>query len=79
MCNILNNIRLIIAAAAIALSGSVAAQQLIPMPREMKADTSRRIHLKQVDAQVNPRLQLPDEGYTLVVSGSKAILRARTP
>lgn len=55
MCNILNNIRLIIAAAAIALSGSVAAQQLIPMPREMKADTSRRIHLKQLDAQVNPR------------------------
>lgn len=54
------------------------AQQLIPMPREIRADTTCRFHLRQVDAKVNPRLKLPDEGYMLVINNSIATLRART-
>lgn len=59
------------------VAGGSAAQQLIPMPREMRCDTTRRIRVTAVDAKLNTRLHLPAEGYTLDISGSKATLRAR--
>lgn len=58
------------------VAGGSAAQQLIPMPREMRCDTTRRLRVTAVDAKVNTRLHLPAEGYTLDISGSKATLRA---
>ena len=59
------------------VAGGSAAQQLIPMPREMRCDTTRRLRVTAVDAKVNTSLPLPAEGYTLDISGSKATLRAR--
>ena len=70
-------LHLITAAFVLCICDITAAQNLIPMPREISADTTKHIRLTAIDAKVNPRLHLPAEGYTLTISGSKAVLRAK--
>lgn len=67
----------LVAAILSCLTGNVAAQHLIPMPREMHIDTIRRVSVTMVDAKIDASLRLPDEGYTLRIGGKKAVLRAR--
>lgn len=51
-------------------------QDLIPAPQVMKVKGQERVHLKSVDARLISSRALGDEGYTLRISGSRAILRA---
>ena len=62
------------------LAGCVSAyaQQLVPAPKEMKIIGTEKVSVKTVDAKVDARLRLPDEGYTLDIKGSTAVLRAKT-
>lgn len=54
------------------------AQHLIPTPKSMTYKSNKTFEITTVDAKVNPRLSLPDEGYTLEIKRQKAILRAKT-
>lgn len=56
----------------------LSAQQLIPQPREMTVRSQEKVSVRKVDARVDTRLSLPDEGYTLEVKGSTVRLRAKT-
>lgn len=55
------------------------AQQLIPEPQQMKVNKGAPITVTKIDAKVNPGLKLPEEGYTLTITPTKAVLRAKTP
>ncbi|MDD6472992.1 MAG: family 20 glycosylhydrolase [Bacteroidales bacterium] len=54
------------------------AQQLIPTPKSLVYKSQRKSKITTVDAKVDTRLSLPEEGYTLDIRGSKAVLRATT-
>lgn len=69
--------RVVMCIVALCLVGGVSAQRLIPMPRQMRADTTRRVDVRRVDARIDRSLRLPDEGYTLRVGRSGATIRAR--
>ena len=56
----------------------LSAQQLIPQPREMTVRSQEKVSVRKVDARVDKRSSLPDEGYTLEVKGTTVRLRAKT-
>ena len=55
-----------------------AAQHLIPAPKSISYRSKQKVEVTKVNAKVNRHLSLPDEGYTLVIKGNKATLRAKT-
>ena len=58
--------------------GILAAQELIPTPVSISYKGNKKVKLEQVDAKVDASLNLPDEGYTLEIKGTTAVLRAKT-
>ena len=63
--------------ALFAMNG-VMAQVLIPTPVEMTQKGDQKVKITRVDAGVDSSLKLPEEGYTLEIKGTSAILRAKT-
>ncbi len=59
-------------------AGMLTAQELIPTPVEITYKGKKKVEIEQVDARVDESLNLPDEGYTLEIKGTTAILRAKT-
>lgn len=57
---------------------SVFAQHLIPTPKEITYRSKKMVDVSTIDAKVKSKMSLPNEGYTLVIKGNKAILRAKT-
>lgn len=78
MKNTLNKLRQLLWIAGSCLIGEMAAQQLIPQPKEMTVRADGKVTLQHVDAKVNPQLKLPDEGYTIDIKGTTAVVRAKT-
>ncbi|MBR1961411.1 MAG: family 20 glycosylhydrolase [Alistipes sp.] len=62
----------------IASVGALSAQELIPTPVEISYKGKKRVKIENVDAKVEPSLDLPQEGYTLEIKGTTALLRAKT-
>ena len=62
----------------IASVGALGAQELIPTPVEISYKGKKRVKIENVDAKVDPSLNLPQEGYTLEIKGTTALLRAKT-
>ncbi|MBQ1224770.1 MAG: family 20 glycosylhydrolase, partial [Alistipes sp.] len=58
--------------------GVASAQVVIPTPVEMTQKGGQKVKITRVDAAVDSSLKLPDEGYTLEINGTSAILRAKT-
>ena len=59
-------------------TGVLTAQELIPTPVEVSYKGKKKVKIEQVDAKVDASLNLPDEGYTLEIKGTTAVLRAKT-
>ena len=53
------------------------AQMIIPAPKEMKVERDGRVKVTAVQERIDPRMKLPNEGYTLRVRGAKALIRAK--
>ena len=58
--------------------GSVAAQMVIPTPVEMTKRGDQRVKITRIDEAVDASLKLPEEGYTIDIKGSTAVLRAKS-
>ena len=58
--------------------GVASAQVVIPTPVEMTQKGDQKVKITRVDAAVDPLLKLPEEGYTLEIKGTSAILHAKT-
>ena len=54
------------------------AQELIPSPVEIAYKGKKKVKVEQIDAKVDASLNLPEEGYTLEIKGTTAVLRAKT-
>jgi N-acetyl-beta-hexosaminidase len=52
------------------------AQVVIPSPVEMTVKGKKTVRIENIDAATDPSLNLPEEGYTIDIKGSTAILRA---
>ena len=59
-------------------AGVLTAQELIPTPVEISYKGKKKVKIEQVDAKVDASLNLPEEGYTLEIKGTTAVLRAKT-
>ena len=59
-------------------AGMLTAQELIPTPVDVSYKGKKRVKIEQVDAKVDASLNLPEEGYTLEIKGTTAVLRAKT-
>ena len=59
-------------------AGVLAAQELIPTPVEISYKGKNKVLIEQIDAKVDASLDLPEEGYTIEIKKSTAILRAKT-
>ena len=59
-------------------AGVLTAQELIPTPVEVSYKGKKKVKIEQEDATVDTSLNLPDEGYTLEIKGTTAVLRAKT-
>lgn len=74
-----NNLKFAICAILLAASfGVVAAQELIPTPVEVAYKGKKKVKIENVDAKVDASLKLPEEGYTLEIKGTTAVLRAKS-
>ena len=74
-----NNLKFAICAILLAASfGAAAAQELIPTPVEVAYKGKKKVKIENVDAKVDASLKLPEEGYTLEIKGTTAVLRAKT-
>ena len=62
----------------ICFAGVLTAQELIPTPVEVSYKGKKKVKIEQVDAKVDASLNLPEEGYTLEIKGTTAVLRAKT-
>lgn len=62
----------------LAFASSSMAQELIPTPVEINYKGQKKVKIEKVDAKVDSSLDLPQEGYTLVIKGTTAVLRAKT-
>ena len=60
------------------IAGMATAQELIPTPVEVSYKGKKKVKIENVDAKVDASLNLPEEGYTLEIKGSTAVLRAKT-
>ena len=69
---------LLIAILGVVIPGNLAAQQLIPAPKQLVRHSQKYVQVRTIDARLHSRADLPDEGYTLSIRGTKARLRART-
>ncbi len=58
--------------------GVITAQELIPTPVEVSYKGNKRVAIEVIDAKVDATLNLPQEGYTLEIKGTTAVLRAKT-
>ena len=58
--------------------GILSAQELIPTPVEVSYKGNKRVRIETIDAKVDSSLNLPEEGYTLEIKGTTALLRAKT-
>lgn len=67
---------LTIAIFSLAFASASFSQDLIPAPRTVRIDSEKRVAVKTVDAEIDPRAGLPEEGYTLEIDGSRAVIRA---
>ena len=54
--------------------GSLSAQELIPTPVEVSYKGNKRVKIEKVDAKVDSSLDLPEEGYTLEIKGTTAVV-----
>ena len=59
-------------------AGVLSAQELIPTPVSVSYKGNKKVKLEQVDAKIDASLNLPEEGYTLEIKGTTAVLRAKT-
>ena len=64
--------------AMVCFAGALTAQELIPTPVEVSYKGKKKVKIEQVDAKVDASLALPEEGYTLEIKGTTAVLRAKT-
>lgn len=69
---------LLIAILGVVIPGNLAAQQLIPAPKQLVRHSQKYVQVRTIDARLHSRADLPEEGYTLSIRGKKARLRART-
>ena len=60
------------------VAGMTTAQELIPTPVEVSYKGKKKVKIESIDAKVDASLNLPEEGYTLEIKGTTAVLRAKT-
>ena len=57
---------------------TTSAQVVIPTPVKMSYKSDKKVNITRIDTAIDPTLKLPEEGYTLEIKGSTAIIRATT-
>ena len=72
------NLKLTLCAILMAMGLTAIAQELIPSPVEIAYKGKKKVKVEQIDAKVDASLNLPEEGYTLEIKGTTAVLRAKT-
>lgn len=60
------------------LTPGIHSQYLIPAPKMLHVDKQRKVRMGKVVRQLDPKADLPDEGYTLQVRPGKVVMRAKT-
>lgn len=57
---------------------SLVAQVIIPAPKEMTVVREGKVRITAARERIDRKADLPDEGYTILVRGGRAVLTART-
>lgn len=70
--------RILLTTLLAAFTLSAWAQAVIPAPKEMNVEREGKVRITATRERIDSKSDLPDEGYTVRISGNKAVLTSKT-